>query len=288
MRFTKAVLAVSLVAGLGSGCVNGLFFHPDPVVYQTPAARGLPFEEVVFRGEDGTRLTGWFVPARGTATGTVVHVHGNAQNMTAHFSFSAWLPAEGFNLFVFDGRGYGESEGRAERRGLVADTRAALRTVANRPDVDPGRIVVLGQSLGGALAIAALGGGDNLPPVRALAVDSAFSSYRGIVREKIAALPVLNLLRWPLAALIVGNHCSPDAALEHLPPMPIVFLHGTADRVVSSVHSVRLYKRARTPKALWVIPGGAHTEALMRDDPRYRRQLVAFFQAALETPLADP
>jgi fermentation-respiration switch protein FrsA (DUF1100 family) len=105
-----AVLVVGLVgvALMLNGCANGLFYYPDSRVYSTPAGAGQPFQDVWFTSRDGTKLHGWFIPAtsQGPALGTVVHFHGNAQNMTAHYAFVSWLPAEGFNVFVFDYRGY--------------------------------------------------------------------------------------------------------------------------------------------------------------------------------------
>lgn len=113
-----AILALLL---LSSGCASRFLYYPDHRVYQTPQRKGLRCEEVNFVSHDGTALTGWFVPATGKAIGTVIHFHGNAQNMTAHFSFVDWLPEEGFNVFTFDYRGYGRSAGAPERQGVFDD-----------------------------------------------------------------------------------------------------------------------------------------------------------------------
>jgi len=101
------------------GCVGGLFYQPDRKIYDTPDRHGLKYEEVSFQSKDGTGLSGWFVPAVGKPKGTVIHFHGNAQNMTAHFGFVSWLPEQGFNLFVFDYRGYGKSAGKPDRRAFM-------------------------------------------------------------------------------------------------------------------------------------------------------------------------
>ena len=108
---------------------------------------------------------GWWVPAVGDAQGTVIHFHGKGRNMTAHIGFVHWLAKEGFNLFVFDYRGYGQSAGRPQHRGVYQDGVAAIRYVQSRTDVDPDRIVILGQSLGGGGAIAVMGHED-FPGVR--------------------------------------------------------------------------------------------------------------------------
>jgi alpha-beta hydrolase superfamily lysophospholipase len=100
------------LSSLIAGCISSPFYQPDRVLYSTPPSVGLKYENAVFVSSDGTRLTGWFIPAAGyqnpkNAKGTVVHFHGNAQNMSAHWQFVTWLPQRGFNVFVFDYRGYG-------------------------------------------------------------------------------------------------------------------------------------------------------------------------------------
>ena len=262
------------------GCVGRMFYQPDRVVYDTPDRHGLKYEEVTFASKDGTRLSGWFIPAVGKASGTVVHFHGNAQNMTAHFGFVHWLPAAGFNLFVFDYRGYGKSAGSANRLGLYEDSLAALDYIRSRPGIDQDKLVVLGQSLGGANAIAAVASRP-AGTVRAMAIDSAFASYREIVRDKIGEMPLLALLRTPLASLLIGNDLSPDTFVASIAPTPLLLIHGTADPVVPYSHGQRLFALAREPKQFWTIDGGEHTAAFADPGSVYCQRLVTFFDEAL-------
>ena len=95
----KIILAV-LMALSFSGCAYLMFYHPNTIEYQTPSAYGLAYQNVYFKSSDTTMLHGWFVPAAGNPSGTVIHFHGNAQNMTAHFSYVSWLPLRGFNLIT--------------------------------------------------------------------------------------------------------------------------------------------------------------------------------------------
>jgi len=280
---TVAALAL-WIGGLGvTGGVEAKFYYPDRFVYATPAAAGLRFEEVWFDSADGARLHGWFVPAVGTARGTVVHFHGNAQNMTAHFAFVDWLPHRGFNVFAFDYRGYGASEGRPGRRGLIEDGRAAIETVRRRLDVDPDRVVVFGQSLGGACALALLGREPALG-VRAVAADSAFFSYRSIVEDKLGELPVLGWFRRPLARWLIDDEWSPGSVVGRIAPTPLLLLHGSRDRVIPASHSRRLFEAAGEPKTLWLIPGLDHTEAIVDERGPWRDRLVDFFLSALDAP----
>jgi len=280
VRQTALFLCVVAISLSCQGCVGGMFYYPDQEVYDTPARHGLPYEEVTFPSRDGTSLSGWFIPAVGRAQGTVIHFHGNAQNMTSHFGFVSWLPGQGFNLFVFDYRGYGKSAGKPDRQGLFEDSLAALDYIARRPGIDHDRLLVLGQSLGGANAIAALGSSPR-KGVRAVAIDSTFSSYRRIVRDKIGDMPLLSLLRWPLSYLLIGDSRSPDRHIASIAPTPLLIIHGTDDPVIPYHHGKRLFDLAGEPKQLWTVAGGEHTSALMNASGGYREKLVAFFTGAV-------
>jgi hypothetical protein len=258
-----------------------MFYQPDRKVYDSPDRHGLKYEEVSFQSKDGTSLTGWFIPAVGKPKGTVIHFHGNAQNMTAHFGFVSWLPAQGFNLFVFDYRGYGKSAGRADRSGVHEDSLAALDYITTRAGIDRNRLLVLGQSLGGANAIAAVGSRPH-GGIRAVVIDSAFSSYRDIVSDKIADMPLISFFRTPLSHLLIGNSFSPDAVIANIAPTPLLIIHGTADPVIPYSHGKLLFELAREPKQFWTVERGEHTEAFADPGSLYRQRLVAFFDEVLE------
>ena len=123
---SKLLIFFSFLAALTlTGCTH-LFFQPSGNIFSDPASDGFKYEAIKFASEDGTGLTGMFFPSAGIPLGTVVHFHGNAQNMTAHYPYSAWLAKEGFNVFIFDYRGYGASGGIATLDGVVMDGKAAL------------------------------------------------------------------------------------------------------------------------------------------------------------------
>jgi uncharacterized protein len=267
--------------------VGRLFYYPDRVSYGTPERIGLKFEEVTFTSGDGTMLSGWFVPAIGKPLGTVIHFHGNAENMTSHFGFVDWLPAKGFNVFVFDYRGYGKSAGRPNRRGVYEDSVAAIRYVQARPDVDRDRILILGQSLGGANAIVALGN-NSFSGIRGVAIESTFSSHRAMVRDIIGTMPLLSIFKRPLATILMDDTYSPADAIARIAPVPVLLIHGTADGVVPYRQGTDLYDRAGEPKEFWSIKGGEHTDAFMDDDSPYRQRLVTFYLSAMANTKGTP
>lgn len=252
-RWTLFILLIG-VAYIARAGLDSLFYHPTSETYTTPAQDGLSFEEITFTSADDTRLSGWFIPAEGKALGTVIHFHGNAQNMSAHYSFVSWLPKNGFNLFVFDYRGYGASAGTPSREGLYLDSVAAIEYIKTRQDIDQSKLIIFGQSIGGANAIAAVGN-NAFTGICGVATDSAFSSYKRVAGEHAGLLK-------PFAYLLIGNKWSPEKYISNIAPTSVLIIHGTLDPVASYKHAEKLYAAAGEPKQLWTVEGGGHTSAL--------------------------
>jgi len=270
LRPLGALAGVLAVASI-QGC-NGLFYHPDRTRYR--AIGSIPgAEDVSFASRDGTKLHGWFCPARGERKGTVVYFHGNAQNLTSHISFVDWLPAEGFDVFAFDYRGYGESAGAPSRQGVHEDSLAALEYVSGRSDVDPDRIVAFGQSLGGACVTAALGEG--AITVRGVVLDSTFAHYIGMGNEAIGG----SWITYPLAWLLLSDAHSPADSIARLSPTPILFIHSPHDPVVPIVQGRALYDAADKPKSFEEFAIQGHPVATLSQKGRAR--LVEFFTECL-------
>jgi fermentation-respiration switch protein FrsA (DUF1100 family) len=269
-------LAPLFVALLAAGCTQ-TFFQPHRVLVDTPERHGVAYRELDFKADDGTPLHAWFLPARGAAQASVLYLHGNAENISTHFASVAWMPAEGFNVLALDYRGYGASQGTPSLAGVQLDIDAAMRALLARSDVEPKRVVLFGQSLGGALAIYYGAHGRYRTSLDAVVTDSAFSDYRSIVREKLAGF----FLTWPfqwLPWLTVDDDYSPVAAVGAISPIPLLLLHGDRDPVVPYHHSQELFERAGPPKDLWIVPGAGHTQSL-RDDA-VRRRLTEFLLRA--------
>jgi hypothetical protein len=239
-----------------AGCTQA-FFYPDRFLVGTPQSVGLDYQPVELRAADGTALFAWFVPARGRPRATVLYLHGNAQNISAHFPQVAWLPPEGFNVLALDYRGFGRSGGSPSLHGAQLDIDAAMRTLIARPDVDPERIYIFGQSLGGALAIYYAASTKYRARVRAVITDSSFADYRLITREKLASSPLTWAFQW-LPSITVNNDYSPQASVKALSPIPLLLIHGDGDRIVPVAHSRRLYESAAQPKEIWIVPGAGH------------------------------
>lgn len=260
-----------------SGCA-GFFFYPYGPHVRTPEDIGLAYEDVMLETEGGVRLHGWWLPAAGPACGTILFLHGNAENVSTHIGSVYWLPARGFNVFLLDYRGYGASEGSPSIAGLQADIEAAMRYLTRRLRPDARDIAIFGQSLGAAAAIYYTARSAHRANIRALVVESAFASYRDITREKLAAF----WLTWPFQWLFAGtvsDAYSPIAVVDEVAPIPLLLIHGERDPIVPIEHGERLYAAAREPKELWRIEGAGHIQAFRSE--RMRDELVSYLAGRL-------
>ena len=273
MRPARIIAALALTLTLPLGACTGFLFYPQSQLLITPDRAGIAYRDVEFEAADGTALHGWFLPAQAPATSgeacTVLFMHGNAENISTHVGAVWWLPAEGYNVFLFDYRGYGRSAGEPGLPGLHLDIEASLDETFAMEGVDPGRIVVFAQSLGGAVAITALAQSKYRHRVRALITESAFSSYRGITREKLASF----WLTWPLQAplsLTVNNDYKPLEEIAAISPTPVLIIHGMADRVIPPHHGDALYAAAGEPKEIWLLPDIGHIQSVREKENRQR------------------
>jgi hypothetical protein len=259
-----ALAAALLVAGCGH-----LFLLPDDDLVLTPATLGLGYETVRIDDGRGPVLHGWYLPAEaGRVAGTVVFLHGNAENISNHLPSVAWMPERGFNVLLVDYRGYGASEGVATLAGAAADARRMLVHAAAREGVGV-PLAVLGQSLGGGLAPYTVAGSQVRGRVAAVVLDSAFAGFRRIARDKLGAF----WLTWPLQvplSLTVPDRFSAERHIADLAPIPVLIIQGGADTIVPPANARALHKRARPPRELWRIPDTGHIRALRRQPVRDR------------------
>jgi uncharacterized protein len=217
--------------------LNRLLFFPDRAVPPTP-----PFaEDVSVAG-----LHGWWVPARrAPAVGHVLFCHGNGGNIGDRLAHVRLLAEAGLDVLVFDYRGYGRSAGRPSEQGTYRDAAAAHAALLRRPGVDPARVLLLGESLGGAVALAlAL----EAPPA-GLILQSAFTSVRDMARVHYPFLP---------------RSLVPDAypSLERIGRLraPLLVLHGARDEIVPLLYGEALFEAAPEPKRIEVFEHAGHND----------------------------
>ena len=274
-------LIIFLILTLSLTACTSVFFQPQKIHYLSPDKLGLSYEEVYLDSTDGVKLHGWFLPAKGKAMGTVLFLHGNAENISTHILSVSWLPAQHYNVFLPDYRGYGLSAGVPTLPGVQMDIDSAMKYLLGRPDIDSERIVILAQSLGGAMGIYNVANSPYRNHVKALISESAFSEYRGIVREKLASFWLTWPLQWPLSFTINDNF-SPLPVVSKISLIPLLIIHGDADQVVPFKHGLALFDAAREPKEMWVVEGGGHIAAFRQQG--YRQKLIEYLQLVLGKP----
>lgn len=264
-RLTALVLSLLLLPGCSS-----LFFYPDRVTYLTPDRLNLSYDDVYLDTADGETLHGWWLPAEtpeGDAKGTVYFLHGNAQNISSHLLNIAWLPGEGYNVFTLDYRGYGKSTGAPDIDGALHDVETGLRWLAGNTDVKGRPVYILGQSLGGALAIPLASEWTQRreqPRLDGLILDGTFSGFRKIAREKLGAFWLTWPFQIPLSWTIPADYEGVDY-IDDISPIPVMIIHSVRDGIIPFHHGEALYEAAEEPKeflqtdtphaATFVIPG---------------------------------
>jgi fermentation-respiration switch protein FrsA (DUF1100 family) len=272
--FLRFILFLLLLAT--TGC-SGLFFYPSRDMQEGPAVKLFPHRDVVFQASDGMVLHGWYFPAE-NAAGSILVLHGNAQNLSTHVNSVLWLVKEGFNLFIIDYRGYGFSGGEPTLEGVHRDADAALEKLFSMPETDPDRVIVLGQSLGGSIAIYTVTHSPHKDRIRALVVDSVFSGYRRIAREKLDSFWLTWPFQYPLSWTINDDY-SADRWIGQVSPIPVLILHGLDDAVVPTHHGRLLNDAAREPKQFWLTAQPGHIQSF--GDEVVRKNFLDYFSRVL-------
>lgn len=235
-----------------------IFLPDEREVRQPPQVLALRHEQVSYASTDGVTLSAWVVPAPAPRTSEMwlLICHGNLGNIGygARPEFYASMRDVGLNLLAFDYRGYGESTGTPDERGLYDDATASYAYLTRTRGVPPERIVIFGHSLGSGVAIelaarvAAAG----------LIVDAAYTSIVDRAAELYPAFPVRYVASQRFASLERINSIA----------MPKLFLHSPEDTVIPIAHGQRLFAAAQEPKRFVSVKGG-HDNAFRVDKEVY-------------------
>ncbi|MDD0975366.1 alpha/beta hydrolase [Pseudomonas fontis] len=270
----RRLLGLCLVLASLSGC-SSLLFYPEPGQPFTPERAKLAYRELTLTAADGTRLHGWWLPAKeGVAVkGTVLHLHGNGGNLAGHLGGSWWLPEQGYQVLLLDYRGYGLSEGTPSLPAVYQDIAAAMDWLKQAPDVQGKPLVLLGQSLGGAMGIHYLAGHpEQRQRFKALVFDGVPASYRSVGQFALST----SWLTWPFQvplSWLVPDADSPIRSIEQLNNVPKLFFHSIDDPIVPLANGLALYKAALPPRVLQLTRGG-HVQTF--GDKTWRQVMVRF------------
>lgn len=273
---SRRLLLLACLALL-SGCTS-LIFQPMQVQVRTPADVGIEYRDLYFHAADGTLLHGWFLPAQ-QAKGTILFLHGNAENISTHLGSVWWLPAAGYQVVLFDYRGYGFSAGKPSLEGLLADFEGALAKTRSLSEVQGKPLIVFGQSLGGAIAISAVARTPQREALTALVVEGAFSDYRRIAREKLAEFWLTWPLQWPLS-FTIQNDYRPLDDVAGIAPLPLLIIHDGNDLIIPRHHATDLFAAAAQPKEYWLAEGAPHIGAFAA--PAMRTRLLDYLDGVTQ------
>lgn len=242
------LLAYIMVLGAAMFVENALIYFPVRYPEGDWNPREIRFEDARFQAADGTRLHGWYVP-RQNARAAVLFCHGNGGNLSHRIDALVMLNHRvGVSVLIFDYRGYGRSEGKPNEAGVLADARAARAWLAAREKISAADVVLMGESLGGAVAVD-LAAHDG---ARALVLESAFNSLPDVAAYHYPWLPV----RWAMRSRFdsagqIGRYHG-----------PLLQAHGDADTIVPIEFGRRLFEAAAEPKQFLLLHGHDHNDPM--------------------------
>ncbi len=244
------VLALLSLGGCAS-LEESLIFHPRPFPDEDRKPEDAAFEDAWVETPDGVKLHGWYAEAN-EPRAVILYAHGNGGNI-AHRRWVVRLFREYLktSVLVFDYRGYGRSEGTPTEAGILVDARAARRWLAKRAGVRETDIVLVGNSLGGGVAVdlAAKDG------ARGLVLENTFSSLPDVAASHLKLLPVHWLMQTRLDSTAkIRNYKG-----------PLLQTHGQADDIVPFALGQRLFQAANEPKQFVAIPAGGHNDPPTRE-----------------------
>ncbi len=238
-------------------------YYPDRNVEGDPSRLGLSYETLRLVTEDGVKLHGWFVPCTGSRR-TFLILHGNAGNIGHRLPWIEMLHALDAGVLIIDYRGYGLSEGKPFEEGLYRDARAAASWWADRFKGSDTRLILIGESLGGSVAV------DLATHARpaGLILQSTFPTAWDMAKTlfPIGALQPLTGVRFDSAQKIRRLEC------------PKLFIHGNRDEIVPFRLGRKLYEVSPEPKQFWEVPGAGHNDLIWVAGPEYGRVLSEFLR----------
>jgi dipeptidyl aminopeptidase/acylaminoacyl peptidase len=261
-----------------------LWRNPRVPSRRTPESLGVPFLDVRFPTANGRTLHGWWMPVDDRRRSALVLIHGWGRNAERMLPYVAILRPMGYHLIAFDARHHGTSDGdgHASMKKFSEDIRAALDFLASRPEVDAGRLGVLGLSIGGSAAIHAAAHDARL---RAVVTVGAFAHPRAAMLEmglgKIWLAPAMPLIfrfmEWRVGARF--DDLAPERQIARVAGRVLV-IHGQQDTIVPASNAHRLMRAAPVQAESWLLPDRGHSDVHLESSLPGR--LNAFFAEALE------
>ena len=230
-------------------------FSPKRFIANTPAEYHLRYDDVFINANAQSdkleRIHAWWLPAEHPSNRVLLYLHGSALNIGANITHARRFIRMGFSVLLVSYRGYGKSEGSFPNETQVyEDARAAWAYLVEHKGIDPNDIFIYGHSLGGAVAIQLA---VEQPDAGGVIVEAAFTSIADLARQipKYRVFPT---------GLLVHQRFDSLKKVRQL-KIPVLYIHGTADKRVPFEMSRRLYQRTASAKQLKLILSGGHNNS---------------------------
>ena len=264
MRLTVVILPLLLMGLLifNVGCKGvlekTLVCFPERAHHGRPEDFGLQPRDLYFETQDRVRLHGWLF-VRDPQAPFLLWCHGNAGNISHRLDNIARLQSVGINVFIFDYRGYGKSEGSMSEPGFYLDGKAAWETLLREGPVPPSRVVLFGRSLGCAMAADLA----TRVPAAGLILESGFP-HRGAMAK----------VHYPLvfSERFLSGRFDTLSRLKRI-NIPVLVVHGDQDTIVPLRLGRRLFEAAPEPKTWYEIKGADHNDTYLVGGENYFREL---------------
>ncbi|MFC1658925.1 alpha/beta hydrolase, partial [Candidatus Omnitrophota bacterium] len=228
-------------------------YYPTKEITFTPAEAGMQYEDIFFKTQDSLQLNGWFIPAD-KPRATLLFCHGNAGNIGHRVEIARIFNQLNLNVFIFDYRGYGRSQGVPSEQGLHEDARSAFYYLLSRDDIDRQAIIIYGKSIGANVAVQLA----SKTKAAALIAESGFTSAYDMARKLFPYLPV----KWMITVQFNALAAIKDIAT------PKFVIHSRDDEIVPFWMGRKLFESAPEPKEFYEMRG-THNQAIFTAGQEY-------------------
>ena len=284
----KKIIRISLIifVFLLAGCEK-YFFYPQKILYYMPETCKYDPENILVETDKGKLLHGWYFKTKvKNPKGTILFLHGNANNISTESVAMMWLVDKGYNVLTFDYRGYGISQGKPDIKGVLQDGLEYTEAVFKDNKVDKRNMVLYGQSLGGAVAAHIARYSPYADKFKVLVLESTFTSWRSIAKEVAASNFFTYIWQYPVSWSIpkeyswsIPKEYSTIDNIKYSKIKNTIIIHSEADNLVKFDNGDAIYQMAHEPKIF--LKDNISNHAQIMSNPRVRKE----FLNALDTYL---
>lgn len=255
----------------------------------TPADFGLTnTEAVIATTTDGIAIAGWYAPPAESPGGAVILTHGIGAARDQMLPEARLLQDNGYGFLTIDLRNHGDSGGEVNSMGVleVQDVQAAVDFLLEQPEIDPERIMIIGNSFGASTALLAAA---QIPTLKGVVAISPYSSFLGVVGDRaqvsyrLPPRPAADLvLFWGgLEAKVSLYDADPAAAIGQIAPRPVLLIHGKLDGTTPYISSERLYAAAGENADLWLLDDVGHGGFYQMYPAEYETRVLDVIERAI-------